>query len=141
MAATEDRAERFARNQSLFRDINNRLDELHRAHDETLPRDEFLCECASDVCVDHITLTLFEYRQLRENPVAFAVSPSGAHVYPEVERIVARTPGYWIVEKQGSAAAIARAEARQDGGEPDRRTAAEDRDLRQDTRESRFDRL
>jgi hypothetical protein len=120
------RATRLARNQSVFRDINDRLGELHDARSHTLACDDFLCECASDLCVDHITLTLAEYRQLRANPVTFAVFPNDLHVFPDVERVADKNPGYWIVEKLGVAAEVARTEAGQNGGEPNRGTPAED---------------
>jgi hypothetical protein len=129
MAAIEDRAERLARNQAIFRDINDRVGELRGTQDDTLIREAFLCECGSDFCVDHVALTLTEYRKVRAEPVTFAVVPSDGHVFPDVERVVEMNPGYWIVEKQGVAAEIVRAEARQNGGESDRGAPAEDRGL------------
>ena len=129
MAATEDRAARLALNQSMFRDINERLGALLGGRDDTFPREEFLCECASEVCVEHITLTVAEYRNVRADPATFAVFPDHAHVFADVERVVGTNSGYWTVEKQGTAAEVARAEALRrstDGGGRDRGTPSQD---------------
>jgi hypothetical protein len=117
----EARAERLTHNQALFRDINERVDELLGRTPATAAREEFLCECASDACVEHITITPEQYRQVRASPVTFAVVADEAHVFADIEEVVARHEGYWIVEKQGEAAEVARAESererrRNDGG-------------------------
>jgi hypothetical protein len=91
------RAERLARNQSLFRSINERIVVLRSSTDQ--PRSHFLCECASAGCVEHITITRAQYQHVRSNPVTFAVFPNPAHVFVDVERIVDRHPGHWVVQK------------------------------------------
>jgi hypothetical protein len=113
MAATENRAERLARNQALFREINERLAALLSERDGTLSQEAFLCECVHEGCVDHIAITLDEYRQVRATPLTFAVFPNKAHVVQDIERIVAVKTGYWIVEKQGAAAEVVEEEAEQ----------------------------
>ena len=123
MAATVSRAESLAGNQATFREINERLAALHDGRDATLIQETFLCECATDSCVDHVAITLAEYRQVRADPVTFVVFPNESHVFADVERVVEANSGYWVVEKQGAAAEVARAEARRrnaDGGEDDR---------------------
>jgi hypothetical protein len=111
----EVRAERLTHNQSLFRDINNRVEQLMGRAGETTARKEFLCECASDACVEHIMITLEEYAQVRASPVTFAVVADEAHVFADIEEVVARHHGYWVVEKQGEAAGVARAAAKRNG--------------------------
>ena len=92
---------RAARNQSLFREINERLLELGASGDEELKR--WNCECAAVGCVEQIELTLAEYEHLRASPVRFAVMPGEQHVLPEVEMLVERNRRYWVVEKIGEA--------------------------------------
>jgi hypothetical protein len=99
------RAERLARNQSLFRSINERIVVLRSATGQ--PRSHFLCECASAGCVEHIAITPAQYQHVRSNPVMFAVFPTATHVFEDVERIVERHPGHWVIEKLTEAAAPA----------------------------------
>jgi hypothetical protein len=128
MAATENRAERFARNQAIFREINERLAALLSERDGTVSHEAFLCECVHEGCVEHIAITLDEYEQVRDNPLTFAVFPDETHVVQDIERIVAVKTGYWIVEKHGAAAEVVEEEAEQrseHGSERSRRTSTE----------------
>ena len=120
-ASHEDPAERIARNQATFREINDGVNELFGARDAFVVPEAFrpaakaplplLCECGSVGCLEQIALTHDEYRHVRENPMTFAVCPGEAHVFPDVERVVAKHQNYWIVEKKGIAGEIARAKA------------------------------
>jgi hypothetical protein len=96
------RAARLARNQSLFRSINERIVVVRSSTDQ--PRSHFLCECASAACVEHITITSAQYRHVRSNPVMFAVFPNPAHVFADVERVVDRHHGHCVIEKLGEGA-------------------------------------
>jgi len=62
-------------------------------------RAQFLCECASIDCFDLIELTAEEYRRLRVNPRTFAVRPDAAHLHTEIERVLSKEGGYWIVQR------------------------------------------
>ena len=96
-----------ARDQSLFREVNERLREMNEAF-ESLTRDsEFICECANRDCVEHVLMTLAEYEEIRANPTHFLVLPDKHHVFPEVEELVKETDNYFVVEKIGDAGAAA----------------------------------
>jgi hypothetical protein len=98
--------ERVARNESLFREVNDRVADMNATFG--LRADPFwICECADQDCVVRIEMTLDEYQQLREKPTHFAVAPGETHVAPQAERIVERGERYWVVEKTGKAAAVA----------------------------------
>jgi hypothetical protein len=99
--------ERAARNESLFREINERLAQLNDALEEISPYGEWMCECQDVDCHEPITMTLAEYHAVREHPNRFAIAAHGAHLYPEVERVVDETDRYWVVEKLGEAATVA----------------------------------
>jgi len=45
-APVDERASRAARNQSFFRQINERVNELNEAFSLVLPLGEWVCECA-----------------------------------------------------------------------------------------------
>ena len=94
----ESRDARIAENESLFREMNERLaawEERQAAPATT--RHMFFCECANRVCHDRVCLSIPEYEAVRESPVRFAVLPD--HVRPDIERVVGEGQGYVVVEK------------------------------------------
>ena len=66
---------------------------------------EFICECGQRDCQQHVQLTLEEYEASRCDSLRFAVVPG--HVWTEIERVVAGTTRYEVVEKTGEAERIA----------------------------------
>ena len=105
-AATRDlRQVRAAQNQSLFREINERINALNDAFSIVLPRGEWVCECADVACVERIEMTGAEYEAIRQGPNRFPVIPG--HELPEVERVVEASDCYLVVEKIGAGAAVA----------------------------------
>ena len=103
--ATEARQERAARNQSLFREVNERIESTASKLSPMFT--EFMCECADDTCFEYVSLTFEEYSSVRKmGPVFFFVAPG--HVLPDVERVVGgEADRYEIVEKQEAAAEVA----------------------------------
>jgi len=99
---------RAARNQHLYRSINERVKEMNDAFDALLPLGEWVCECANVECFETVRLTHEEYEAVRAAASRFFVAPEEAHVVPEAETIVDRHERYWVVEKIGVAGAFAR---------------------------------
>ena len=99
---------RLARNEVVFRAINDRIRELavrfEQAADEPVA---FVCECADETCVDQIQLTLRQYDEVRAIPVRFLVRP-GHEATPLVEHVVHRGEEFLIVRKIGLAGDVAR---------------------------------
>jgi len=99
---------RLARNEVMFRAINERIREL--AHKLSQPEDEpvsFICECADETCVERIPLTVAQYDEVRVLPARFFVVP-GHEATPLVETVLFRGPDFAIVRKVGLAAEVAR---------------------------------
>jgi hypothetical protein len=95
----------MARNEALFREVNERIEDV-QAGFSAEERVDFLCECGSDDCTQPISLTLAEYEQIRQNPEHFVVVPG--HDVVDVERVVEQTDHYAVVEKlPGAPAKIA----------------------------------
>ena len=94
---------RAAENETLFREVNDRVKQLNEAFEPLVPFGEWACECPRIDCIQQSRMTLEEYEALRSSPNRFAVAPGAAHVDPEVERVVERTERFWIVEKIGAA--------------------------------------
>jgi hypothetical protein len=103
--ALDLRLERLARNQTLFREVNERLESLNMTMSELIPISDFICECANPECFERIGLTIPQYEELRGDPTHFAVCPG--HVYLEAERVVDERPGYIVVEKFAEAGSYA----------------------------------
>lgn len=104
--APSDQERRAGRNQTLFREINERIRDIGDAG--RVPTDEpwdFLCECADVTCTDTISMTVEEYEAVRSEPTHFPVIPG--HERPELETVVGQTERYAVVEKQGAVAAMA----------------------------------
>lgn len=96
-----------ARNQSLFREYNERLEPINAAHYWVDPPSaDWVCECAAEACDVPVQLTVAEYEAVRADPHRFFVAPSDDHVFPELERVVERKERYWVVEKTGRAAQV-----------------------------------
>jgi hypothetical protein len=105
----DERKTRIGRNEVLFREINERLNDLQASFDVFSERGDFVCECGDVSCSEQITMSLGEYEQLREDPELFAVKPG--HEIAEVETVVEKRVGYNVVRKsEGGPAEVARAE-------------------------------
>jgi hypothetical protein len=100
-------ARRGANTQSLFRIINERVEDLNKSFSGLLEIQDWVCECADDTCVERVALSLGEYEEVRANPTRFVIAPSDAHVFEEIEDVVERTERYWVVEKKGTAGEVA----------------------------------
>jgi len=108
MPRDRERARRIGLNEALFREINERLETLQEKTSGQLGVLDLVCECGDRDCAERITLTLGEYRELRADPLLFAVRP--AHEIPDVEDVVQKMNGRLIVRKhEGEPAAVARA--------------------------------
>jgi hypothetical protein len=95
------RAERQGRNESLFREVNERIAELNETF-QIEGRSEFLCECSLEECKEPFSISLKEYEAVRGEPTRFFVIPG--HEDGSVERVVERNDRYVVVEKIGDAA-------------------------------------
>lgn len=98
--------ERLGRNEALFRQINERLEELQQSNAAFAQEASFICECGDRDCAGQMTMTLSEYERLRADPRLFAVIPG--HEIPDVEDVVERREGYDVVRKHaGTPAEVA----------------------------------
>ena len=85
--------ERLAHNQTLFREVNERIQDLGNPAGAT----EFLCECSDRVCIASIELTFGQYETVRSDSTWFLVKPG--HQIPEIERVVSENGHFVVVEK------------------------------------------
>ncbi|MGI8461048.1 MAG: hypothetical protein ACR2OC_05335 [Solirubrobacterales bacterium] len=90
------RAKRFANNEALFREGNERMSKWEERQDSDEAQ-KYLCECANPACREKIRLTSVEYSSVRDNSRRFAVVPG--HEILDVETVVDQHPGWLLVEK------------------------------------------
>ena len=100
----DPRQERLARNEALFREVNERVREIAEVHGADDHVYEFYCECSNADCTFQLRATLTEYEAVRAHPRRFLIAPS--HSLPEIETVVERHDGWWVVEKHGEPAAL-----------------------------------
>jgi hypothetical protein len=92
----EGSEKRIALNEATYRTINEGV----RAEDPDSAI-TFLCECGRLGCNKLIRLPRAEYEAVRRNSRRFAIV--SGHEIPEVEDVVERHEGYWVIEKHRDA--------------------------------------
>ena len=98
----EERLARTARNESLFREVNDRIEELSKNVEAQgiAPEGgliEFHCECGREDCTERVRLTVAEYERVRSDNDRFAVAPG--HETPEMEVVVEAGDRFVVVDK------------------------------------------
>jgi hypothetical protein len=92
---------RRAKNEALFREINERLQSLN----DDFGTSEWLCECSDLECVGRIEMTDAAYEEVRQDGAHFMLL--AGHEEIDIERVVVRREGYVIAEKTGIGAELA----------------------------------
>lgn len=100
-----EREVRAARNESLFRAVNEQIKGLTDAFAVVAGSFAIACECADTSCIETLELSPEEYEAIRAEPRQFAVRPE--HVYPDTEEVVRESNGFVVVEKTARAADVA----------------------------------
>jgi hypothetical protein len=104
----DTRARRLAQNETLFREVNERVEEVASGFADRDEEDRpigFVCECGRRDCTESIEATRAQYEAVRSNPLRFLVLPG--HEDEEVERVVERTDRFVVVVKLGEGARLA----------------------------------
>jgi hypothetical protein len=95
-----DFAEAAARNEEVFRTVNERIDEGAEKH-HVEGRVPFHCECCDASCVQKLSMAPRDYKRVVEQRFCFVVIPG--HENSAVEKVVQRHQDYFVVEKVGEA--------------------------------------
>jgi hypothetical protein len=91
-----DQSQRIGMNEALFREVNERIDQLQAGLGGTDTFD-IVCECGVTECTERISITSDEYQSVRQDVHRFAVLPG--HERPQLERTIEKHSGYLVVEK------------------------------------------
>lgn len=97
----EERERRIGMNEALFREVNERIQELAEgfAQDEKL---DLICECGNASCASRIEMDRDEYEHVRSDSATFAIVKG--HEIPDVEELVERRKAYDVVRKTAAEA-------------------------------------
>lgn len=101
----EERVVRIGKNESLFREVNERIKKLTQEAPGLPEREAFVCECGANSCSDLIHMTPAEYEEVRGHAARFAVIEG--HEIEEAERMVEDHGTYRVVEKLGAGRQVA----------------------------------
>lgn len=101
--------ERIAKNDSLFREANERIESVAEEQELTGHPVPFICECADLRCTQITSLTLDEYWHVRSNPRWFINAPGHEVAGLGAVDVVEDHHSYFVVEKQGHAGEVAEA--------------------------------
>jgi hypothetical protein len=91
---------RQARNEALFREVNERIAQLGESAQAWSPDGtiEFMCECGRDGgCGERVRVPLDAYERVRQQDDRFVVVPG--HETPDLEHTVDSGEGYLVVDK------------------------------------------
>lgn len=99
-------AERIGRNDSIFRQANDRISEFAEGQqaEESTP---FICECADPECQDVVLMPLAEYSSIREGPRLFWNVPGHQASSQGWAQVIETHDSYVVVEKIGPAGEVA----------------------------------
>lgn len=92
----ESEAEKIARTEALFREVNERIAETAERFEAT--ETKFVCECADPTCTHRVGATLAEYDSIRKDGATFLLVPG--HEDDRVEAVVDADEERAIVEKR-----------------------------------------
>jgi hypothetical protein len=93
----DEQKRRIGVNEAVFREANERIEDLNETFATITDKLVLVCECGDAQCVEKISMTRSAYEELRADPTQFAVVPG--HETADVEEVVARREGYDMVKK------------------------------------------
>lgn len=98
-APMDERMRRIGQNETLYRQVNERIKDLNEGFSMITESFSVVCECGSVDCTEQIAVSQSSYEETRANSTRFLVKPG--HEEPETERIVDRADDgtYLVVEK------------------------------------------
>jgi hypothetical protein len=103
-----ERERRIGANEAIFREVNERIEQLNRTFATLTETMEVMCECGELSCAEMISITPPDYERVRSDAALFVVVPG--HEIPDVEDVVEERQSFNVVRKHpGVATAVAEA--------------------------------
>jgi hypothetical protein len=103
-----ERERKLGLNEAMFREVNERLEELNRTFADFTDRLQVVCECADMGCAEMIDVPAADYERIRSDPLLFILVPG--HEMADVEDVVEEHETFEVVRKrEGEPGRVARA--------------------------------
>jgi hypothetical protein len=93
-----ERARRIGLNEAVFRQVNERIEDLADTFGLTGEKLDLICECGNATCTSRIEMDHGDYEALRSDSATFAVVKG--HEILDVEEVVLHRPTYDVVRKR-----------------------------------------
>lgn len=94
---SDERARRVGHNEALFRQVNERIEDVNDAFGGITGEFLVVCECGDIECTEQIAVSRDVYEQTRQHPARFIIKPG--HEIPDVEHPVFDRGEYVVIEK------------------------------------------
>jgi hypothetical protein len=94
----EERERRIGINEGLFREVNERIEQVTQRLQVTSGMLAILCECGDESCTEQIEIRVDEYERGRADGAMFFVRPG--HEVPDTEDVVEEHEAYYVVRKK-----------------------------------------
>ena len=93
----DERQRRIGLNEAVFREANERIEELNKTFATLTDELILVCECGYADCTEKISMSPEAYDELRADAKHFAIVPG--HEISDVESVIAHREGYDVVSK------------------------------------------
>jgi hypothetical protein len=94
-----ERERRLALNEAMFREVNERVEDMTSTFESDTGTLEIVCECADTACTERLSVPAADYERVRSDATHFLLRPG--HEEPTVERVIETREEYVVVEKEG----------------------------------------
>jgi hypothetical protein len=101
---SDERQRRVGHNEALFRQVNERIEDLSEAFATPSETFSVVCECGEISCTEHVHLPPAVYERARQDPARFIVKLG--HEVRDIEHIVEAADDYCVVEKDAPTAKL-----------------------------------
>jgi hypothetical protein len=95
----DEREHRLGLNEAMFREVNERVEDVNKAFGSITGSFDIFCECGDTACTERIRVPMSEYERARSDATHFLLQVG--HEDPTVERVIEHHEGYVLVEKEG----------------------------------------
>jgi hypothetical protein len=95
----DERERRLGLNEAMFREVNERVEDLAQTFNSATETLEIFCECGDTTCTERLSVPVAEYERVRSDPTHFLLHVG--HEEPTVERVIEAHDTYVIAEKEG----------------------------------------
>jgi len=95
----EERQRRLGLNEAMFREVNERVEDMNQTFASVTGSFDIFCECGDLSCTERVTVEKDVYERVRSDATHFLLR--AGHEDPTVESVIESHDSYVIVAKEG----------------------------------------